>query len=92
MGSEMCIRDRVELAVTFAGAGMLLHSTVRSAGVPASVASSLVTVITCVASVAFPQLSVAVHVLVIVVVHPLTIDDSSNVMSTFASQLSVALG
>ena len=52
-------------AVGVAGAGTASHSTVTSAGTPANNGSVVsCTVITCTWTSSFPQLSVAVHVLV----------------------------
>ena len=71
---------------------MLSHSTVKSAGVPERTASSLSTVIVCVAEELFPQSSVAVNVLVIIVKQPSTTDDSSKSIVGSASQLSLTNG
>ena len=71
---------------------MLSHSTVVSFGTLMNVgASPSPTVMTCVAELVLPQLSVAVQIRVIVCPHGLSSSNSSYVMTTSVSQLSVAV-
>ena len=84
------------VVVGLAAAGILSHDTVSSFGTFAKTGASLSDEeIRCVADVVFPHASVAVHVLITTVpdTQPASPPSvvSSNVIVTFASQLSVAV-
>ena len=91
-GSQLSFAVTVFAAGAF---GTASHSTVTSLGTPANTGAVLSpTSILCDPVAVFPQLSVAVHVLVITKAssHPATDSCvSSKVMSTFGSQLSFAV-
>ena len=87
--------SQLSIAVTTpsaGAAGIVLQSASTSVGTPANVGASLsVNVSICVAVAAFPQLSVAVHVRVIVCSQPFSALVSANSITTSVSQLSVAV-
>ncbi len=87
------LSEQLSVAVTLKlTAPSSLHSKFASAGTPVITGSSVsVVVITCVATVSFPQSSDTVQVRVIVTPHPFVTICSSNAIGKSVSQLSVAV-
>ena len=85
--------SQLSVALTLGAFGTASHSTFASAGIDANLGASVSFVeIVCVFTLVLPQLSIAVHVRFIVNPQaPLFDVVSANLISTFLSQLSVAV-